>query len=261
MSYAQAYIDDLNRSGRWYFTTGEARAALGVSGDGIRHALYRLQKKKLIAHPVRGFNVILKEKRYRNIGCLPAGIFIPGLMEHLGLDYYIGLLTAAKYHGAAHQAPQVFQVMVEKPRRPIRCGRVRVEFHVRKRLADIPVRMFETTSNVHRTSSAEATALDVVGYRLEVGGLYNVANIIKAMGGKIDPYLLVDVAGTAPVSWSQRLGYLMEFLGHADRTGPLKDYVRERANCVARLRPDLPLLPDYADDWQLNINDVVDPDF
>ena len=32
------------------------------------------------------------------------------LAATLGLPYYAGLLTAARYYGAAHQQPQVFQV-------------------------------------------------------------------------------------------------------------------------------------------------------
>ena len=36
-------------------------------------------------------------------------------MAHLSQPYYVALLSAAAYHGAAHQKPQVFQVMV--PRR------------------------------------------------------------------------------------------------------------------------------------------------
>ncbi len=268
MSYAQTYIDDLSRSGRLCFTTDEARKTLGVSKDGIRHALYGLRKENRIALPVRGFNVILREED-RHHGCLPAGGFIPALMEHLGENYYICLLTAAMYHGAAHQTPEVYQVMVEKARRPIRCGRVRVEFHVRKRLADVPVRMFETLTNSLRTSSVEAAAVDVVGYQNVSGGLYNVANILTEMGELIDPDKLVAAASTAPVCWSQRLGFLMEFLGHKDRTGPLREYVREHAKVDTRLRPDMPLLkvrndewrqPVHDGHWKLNINAHVDPD-
>jgi hypothetical protein len=48
-----------------------------------------------------------------------------------------GLLSAAQYHGAAHQKPQEFQVCLERARRPLVRGRVRVAFVVRKRLRDV----------------------------------------------------------------------------------------------------------------------------
>ena len=44
----------------------------------------------------------------------------PGLRRRvLDLGYYSGLLSAAEYHGAAHQRPQAFQVFLAKNRRPI----------------------------------------------------------------------------------------------------------------------------------------------
>ena len=42
--------------------------------------------------------------------------------------YIKGLLE----HGAAHHRPQRFQVMVGKPRSSIECGKVVVDFHVRR---------------------------------------------------------------------------------------------------------------------------------
>ena len=58
------------------------------------------------------FHIVSQE--FRDKGCLPASHFIPYLMEHLGEKYYAGLLSAAEYHGAAHQRTQVFQVLVAR---------------------------------------------------------------------------------------------------------------------------------------------------
>ena len=52
----------------------------------------------------------------------------------MDLQNYAGLLTAAQQHGAAHQHPQEFQVIVERSGRPIVCGRVRVALMVHKNL-------------------------------------------------------------------------------------------------------------------------------
>lgn len=101
-------IDDLASRGQYHFTTDEMAARVGSSVIAARAALRRLQKKGVVATPHRGFHVIVPPE-YRRLGCLPADQFIPQLMEHLGLDYYAALLTAGRYHGAAHQQPQVFQ--------------------------------------------------------------------------------------------------------------------------------------------------------
>jgi hypothetical protein len=83
--------------------------------------LSRLIRPKLVATPARGFYVIVPPE-YRSLGCLPGDQFIPTLASHRGLAYYVGLLSAAQYRGAAHQRPREIQVFLEKNRSPIKCG-------------------------------------------------------------------------------------------------------------------------------------------
>ena len=104
--------------GRYQFSSEEARKALGVSEAAAKLALNRLARRGLIASPARGFYVIVLPE-YHRLGCLPAKQFIPSLMQRQGLDYYAGLLSAAQFHGAAHQRPQEFQVMLARARGPI----------------------------------------------------------------------------------------------------------------------------------------------
>ena len=53
--------------------------------------------------PAHGFYVIVPPE-CRQLGCLPAGQFIPALMEQLGLGYYVGLLSAAQSHDKTQDA-------------------------------------------------------------------------------------------------------------------------------------------------------------
>ena len=132
-----SYIDSLAAKGRYHFTTAGAVAALGSSPVAVRAVIRRLREKGRLATPFRGFHLIVPPE-YRALGCLPAEQFVPLLMEHLGLVYYAGLLTAASLQGAAHQAPMVFQAVVAENRPEIRCGRVRVEFVARANVGEIP---------------------------------------------------------------------------------------------------------------------------
>ena len=124
MPAAAKLIDDLASNGRYHFTMEEMRSALGVSAAAARAALRRLSRKGLIASPLRGFYVVLPPE-YRRLGCLPAEQFVPALMAGLKRPYYVALLSAAQYHGAAHHRPQEFQVALAGNRRPISCGAVR----------------------------------------------------------------------------------------------------------------------------------------
>ena len=115
-------------------------------------------------------------------------------MQHLRVPYYVALLSASELHGAAHQRPQGFQVMVRVNRRAIVCGLVRVQFIARKDLECTPVIEKNTPRGLLRASSPEATALEVVGYPEHCGGLDNVASVLSELVEAIDPQKIVAAA-------------------------------------------------------------------
>ena len=231
---ARQYLDRLAAGGRYHFSSAEARSALGSTA--AKFALQRLARQGAIASPARGFYVIVPPE-YRSLGCLPADQFIPALMKTLKQPYYAGLLTAAQYHGAAHQRPQEFQVFLEKARLPIECGRVRVGFVVRNRLRDVPVQELNTPRGTLRISTPEATALDLVGYHRRAGGLEQVVTVLSELAERLDPDKLAAAAASAPVAWSQRLGHLLERAGARAKTAPLKRYVQTNAHDTVILLP------------------------
>ncbi len=257
---ALSVIDDLAAVGRYHFTSAEMRSALGVSAVAVRQALSRLAAKGKIASPARGFYVIVPPE-YRRIGCLPADQFVPALMAHRKLRYYAGLLSAAQYHGAAHHRPQAFQVMLAGNRPSIACGSVTVSFVARRNVGHVPVRSFNTPRGTVLVSTAEATALDLVGYMHRAGGVDRVAGLLSELAGEIDPHRLVEASGTASVLWAQRLGFLLEHIGAGDRAALLREHVRTRARRFTKLLPaasadGAPRHPD----WRVFVNANVEVD-
>lgn len=258
---ARTIVDDLAAAGRHHFTAEEMRSALGVSGAASKLALGRLIKQRKVASPARGFYVIVPPE-YRSLGCLPADQFIPALMEYRKLRYYAALLSAAQYHGAAHHRPQEFQVAVASNRRPISCGSVRASFIARRRIAAVPLQRFNTPRGTILASSPEGTAVDLVGYERRAGGLDNVATVLSELAEHLDPERLLAAARTAPVPWAQRLGYLLELLGAAERAAPLKAHVQRNVRQIATLLPAVG--HEHAprsDAWRLRINVDVEPDW
>ncbi len=262
---ARTYIEQLASKGRFSFDSQEARRALNVSANAVKLALNRLSKQGLLAQPARGFYVIIPPE-YRSLGCLPADQFIPDLMKAQDRWYYAGLLTAAQYYGAAHQRPQAFQVLLEQVRRPIECGQVRITFIARKRIREVPVRIFNTPRGQLKVSSPEATALDLAGYPQHVGGLDGVATILAELAESIDADSLASVAATAPLSWAQRLGYLMDLSEAGEKAGPLRSYVRESVHEHTLLLPGGSLQRARAGhyervrDWKIIVNAEIEPD-
>jgi predicted transcriptional regulator of viral defense system len=257
---ARNFLDRLASSSRYSFSTSEALQALGISRSALKVALGRLARQKRIVSPARGFYLIVPPE-YRSLGCLPADQFIPDLMQRLKLPYYAGLLTAAQYHGAAHQRPMEFQVFVEKPRRRIACGGVRVEFIVRKDVARVPVQKLNTPRGSIVVSTPEATAIDLIGYQRQTGGLSQVATVLAELAERIDSRKLALAAATAPIPWVQRLGYVLDQVGAADKAQKLKALVRARAHEPVPLLPSAPYTKTSRHaDWRIYVNAKVEVD-
>ena len=257
---ARDVITDLAARGRYHFTSSELRSALGVSEAAARQAVSRLAAKGEIASPARGFYVIVPPE-YRRLDCLPADQFIPALMEHREVRYYVGLLSAAQYHGAAHHRPQEFQVVVERNRPAITCGAVRVAFLARRNLDAVSVERFNNPRGTVLVSTVEATAVDLVGYMRRAGGLDRVAGVFSELGEDIDPERLVEASKSASILWAQRLGYLLEHVGAGDRVVPLKKHVRQRARNYTKLLPGVDARgAQRSKDWRLLVNASIEAD-
>lgn len=207
---ASNFVNHLATEGQHCFTTDEMMLSLDVSKINAWAAIIRLEKKGLIATPYRGFHLIVPPE-FQRLGCLPPDQFIPDLMAHLQLPYYVGLLSAAQYYGASHQQAQIFQVIVSKNRNKIHCGSIRVEFIARKNIIDIPTQDFNTPKGYVKVSTPEATALDLANYPMYCGGLSNVATILEELSEQIQPKALMGLAKQLPSApqW-QRLGFLFE---------------------------------------------------
>lgn len=257
---ARDVIADLAACGRCCFTSSELRSALGCAPPAARQAVARLAAKGEVASPARGFYVIVPPE-YRRLGCRPAEQFLPNLMAYRGISYYAALLTAAEYHGGAHHRPQEFQVAVGRSRPAILCGSVRVSYVARRNLAAVPVESFNTPCGTIAVSTVEATAVDLVGYMQRAGGPDRVAGLLSELGPVLDPQRLVPAAETAPAPWAQRLGYLLEFVGAGDRTGPLERHVARLSPHVAKLLPGAPAGgAGRSERWRLVLNAEIEPD-
>lgn len=255
---ASKILIDLPARGEYCFTMAVAKQLLGSSDVAVHSMIQRLRKKGNIAMPYRGFYVIVPPE-YRSLGCLPAEHFIPVLMEHLGETYYAGLLSAAQYHGAAHHRPQVFQVVTARNKAPLECGKVRVDFIARKNAKEMPASTINTPRGMLRLATPETTAFDLVGYPRHAGGLDNVATILAELAEKLDPDELARIAELSPVSWAQRLGYLLDLVEMSEKTGALASYIATKRLVVTPLVPSQPVAgAEKNQRWQLLVNAEVE---
>ncbi|AUZ83683.1 type IV toxin-antitoxin system AbiEi family antitoxin domain-containing protein [Methylophaga nitratireducenticrescens] len=213
------YISRLLATGRVVFTAQEAEEALGVGRGAFLDAAERLQHRKALLSPRRGFYVIVPPQ-YASWGAPPPAWYIDALMHHERQSYYVGLLKAAELHGATHQAVMEFQIVSAKRFPDIRAGRNLIAFYYRKDMAAVQTGIEErkTDTGMMKVSSAALTAFDLLRYPQASGGLDNIATVLSDLGSAIDPKQLkaLSLAMEKPVV--QRLGYLLDRLGHGQVT-------------------------------------------
>lgn len=206
------YINEIAAFGEYYFTTDELAKKYSLTKAATLAVIRRLREKGEIATPHNGFHLIVPPE-YRTMGCLPPEQFIHDLMAFLGIPYYVSLLSAGQFYGAAHQKPQIFQVMLPDNRAKIQCGKVTVEFAARKHMNDLPVRKFKTPKGYVNVATPELTALDIANYPLRCGGLNNVVTVLEELSENIDEKALAKLIALIEITAQlQRLGFLLELV-------------------------------------------------
>ena len=253
------YVERLQASGRYAFTRAEVREASGASAEALKKSVQRLVSRGRIATPRRGFYVVVPAE-YRGVGAPPPPWFIDDLMRFQECPYYVGLLSAAALHGAAHHQPQEFQVVVARQLLPVQAGRARIRFFVKRRLDHTAVMDVKTETGSMRVSTPEATALDLVRYPESVGHLGNVAAVLADLAESMDATrLAADARAVGEMASAQRLGYLLDRVGAARLAEPLAGLVRERHPWAVSLRPDRPARGNTRDiRWNVLVNEDVE---
>ncbi len=230
-----SFLTELIAKGYQSFTFAQAKAALAASDIAVRAALRRAKQKGELAQPVKGFYVIVPPE-YRILGCRPAEHFIDELMQYLNTPYYLALLSAAQFHGAAHHRPQQSQIAIKQKRRAIICGQVKIVFITQKNCEKIPTQSFNTHYGNLIVSSPEATAMDMVNYPHHCGGLDNVLNVLTDLAKKIDGKKLFQLATSASeINWVQRLGYLFDLIKAEDLSAVLLKAIENRRRHIRPL--------------------------
>ncbi|MDE6769223.1 MAG: type IV toxin-antitoxin system AbiEi family antitoxin, partial [Muribaculaceae bacterium] len=93
-------------TGKPCFSFTDVRVAFPASSEKtIANSLSRLVKRKILALPAKGFYCVIPSQ-YALHGVLPPAYYVNQLMTYYGKSYYVGLLSAAVFWGAAHQRPQ-----------------------------------------------------------------------------------------------------------------------------------------------------------
>lgn len=247
--------------GRASLTSAEIAELLRLPADQVRRRLHVPARRHEWVTPTRGLWVPVRPE-YRTWGAPPGIEIVDAMMQHRGIGYYVGWLSAAALYGAGHQAPQVFQVAVDRQMRDRLIGRTRFVFAQRD-VAGIPTIDHPTRSGSARVSSVAATMLDVADDVERAAGLDNVATVIVelAQHESFDVTDLARLAPRFPAASGRRVGRVLEHYGWSGDLDlePLRQTVRDAVPSPSRLDPASPDRGVLDPTWMVRVNsDVTD---
>ena len=252
-----ALPDALLAEGRSSVTAAEAAGITGKTVVLARQGLQRLIAAGRVVSPVRGLYVPIAAE-YRRWGAPPALDIVDGMMHHLGRRYYVGLLSAAELHGAGHQRPQVFQVVVDRQVTDRRIGRSDFRFISSTLMATVPVVSRNSATGSVNVSSPEATMFDLALRPGAAGGLDNVATIIGELAGEglVNLTELAVAARSFPASAVRRVGWMLATFCGIDATAELATSPADHSRLDPHGDRGGPIDPT----WKLILNASIEPD-
>lgn len=184
--------------------------------NATRQSIKFMVKKKLVRALADNLYVILSPSE-RKMGKIQPDSFIDQLMSHKKLSYYVGLLSAASFYGAAHQRPLVFQVITNRQVLIPRKFLPDVEFHNKKRFPEYCITKEKGQFGYINYSSPALTVYDLIKFEKDAGTLYNIIPVIS----ELIPHLKISdiknlLKNKVEVAYIQRLGYILEKLRYSN---------------------------------------------
>lgn len=206
------WSDTLLAQGRYGFALSELKEKeVELSDSAIKSALKRLTDKGKLLPVFKGYYLIIPPQ-YASKGILPPTLYLDAFMQHLQRPYYLALLNAAAYHGAAHQQPQEYFVVTRFPvLRPTQKKGLKVNYISVKHFPENLIEKRKTEAGYLNVSNPILTACDLVQFEKRVGGLNRTATVLSELVEVIKPAdFSPGLMKHVHVTTLQRLGFLLE---------------------------------------------------
>ena len=190
---------------------------------------------------------------------IPADWFIDPMMRHLDREYYVSFLSAAARHGSAHQAPQTFQVVVNRHVPDRDFGRVRLRFVRNQAMEAMARERVASHTGMYYVASRETTAVDLA-WRPQLGsGMSNVATVLRNLGD-LDGEKLGRMAANRNRATARRLGWLLQNFCPGVDTFWLSQLARPAEGTPTALVPGNRQRGPVDKSWGIRVNGTVEPD-
>ena len=266
MASIASWIYDKPLRGNYTFSHDEvAQAFPNMSVGSIARALTREVSKGRIMSPLRGFYVIVQNE-YVLRGAVPQSFYLDDMMHHLGRKYYVALLSAASYHGASHQVPLRFSVMIEPPAMRDKKGKKYLtHYFCKSHIPEAYVERRQTRTGYINVSCPELTAVDLLPYQAKTGSISRAATVLAELAEKLDfGRLRADFVKKVPVTSLQRLGYILD---EVLEEGETAESVYSLLKCSGFVLQYVPLKAGKSSEgcernakWRIIVNEAIEID-
>ena len=260
-------MNGLLAQGRHAFSLDAIRKAFpNHSAIAIKYALKRLVDKGQLISIHKGYYLIISPQ-YKSRGVLPPSLYLDDFMKELGRPYYMGLLSAAAIHGAAHQQPQEFFVVTNFPAlRSTQKKGLKINYISK---SEMPVKLLDTrktASGYLKISNPILTAVDLVQFSKRSGGMNRVATVLHELIEIIQPPSINEyLLEIAPLAVLQRLGYILEKVLNNVALSEALYAVLQKDNAVlfrTPLKASASMKGFTVDEkWKVIINTTIETDF
>ncbi len=211
-NYLLNIIYDFQSQGRYTFSLEEMKLKFQIEKEALKKSLNRLSKKRKIVSVRKGFYVIVPPE-YASQELMPPPLFIDALMQYIQKPYYVGLLSAAALHGAAHQQPQEFQVITTTPAlRNINVKQNRLKFFTKRGFSESGIESLKTDTGYIKISGPELTAIDLIQFERRIGGMNRVISVVDELAEECSVENMNQLMSGRQIQLApiQRLGYLLD---------------------------------------------------
>ena len=262
------WVEEMPKRGKITFSKEDVKLQFPhLTNQNIQNTLNRLVVKKKLQSVWRGFWVVVPVEYGLN-GVVDPMEYIVQLMNFLGQKYYIGLLSAAAIHGAAHQRPMELMLVTNSNhlRNKVK-NDVKISFTAKKEIPQQYLQQITGKSSYISVSTPELTAIDLLLYVSKVGGINRVATVLYELAEVIDfEKISFDFFQNINTADLQRLGYLLDILEFNKIADSLYQKINE-ANLKFRKYPLVikkksKNLTNFPIDkkWQIIINEEIEID-
>ncbi len=258
-----SFIKDRLSSEQYAFSREEYMAYSEKDSSSIGTDLAYLSEKKEILALRKGFYLIIPP-RYSKLGVIPLELYAHKLFESLNKPYYIGLYSAARLHGAAHQQTQIDYIVTQGSRMlDIRKKAIALDFFLTKNWPKTNIVQKKSDAGYFNVSDPLLTIVDLLYHQRKLGGinrmLANIEELLEeATQGQVNSLL----QWYPHKSVIQRLGFLIEYIApENDLLNSIYEYLKKQPFYPVLLNTSDKNKPGSVDNrWKVDVNMKLDSD-